>query len=47
MPYHVEKAGSTYYVKGPNGKIYGKHTTRKEAQKQIYAITMSEKRRGK
>jgi len=47
MPYHVERAGNTYIVKDYKGKVYGKHKSRKEAQAQIYAIEMSEKRRKK
>jgi hypothetical protein len=47
MPYHVERAGKKYLVKDDKDKVYGEHKSRKEAQAQIYAIEMSEKRRGK
>ena len=48
MPYHIEKAGSKYLVKGPGGKkVYGTHSSRAKAQAQIYAIEMSERKRKK
>ena len=47
MPYHIEKTGNKYLVKGPGGKVYGTHPSRAKAQAQIYAITHSENKRKK
>ena len=47
MPYSVRKAGDKWkVVKDSDGKVLGTHKTKQEAQKQIIAVTMSEKRKG-
>lgn len=44
MPFHIERAGSTYIVKDDAGKVYGHHKSRKEAQAQVYVIQKNEKK---
>ncbi|MFA5388086.1 MAG: hypothetical protein WC322_06935 [Candidatus Paceibacterota bacterium] len=47
MPYSVHKSGDRWkVVKDSDGKVMGTHKTKAEARKQIYAITMGEKRKG-
>ena len=46
MPYSVRKAGDRWkVVKDTDGKVMGTHKTKAEARKQIYAITMGERKK--
>ena len=47
MPYHIRHVGSVYQVvkDGSNGKIMGQHKSKKEAQAQLYALYVNEKKK--
>lgn len=47
MPLKVRKRGKKFKVTEPSGKVRGTHTSRKSAVKQIQAININKKGRGK
>ena len=43
----IKKEGSKYVVTSKSGKVLGKHATKAEATKQLQAVEISKKKRGK
>lgn len=44
MPVRVSKRGSKYVVTDPNGKVFGSHTTKAQAEAQRRAIEANRRR---